>query len=124
MITPIGEGKLKCSLDIIGSCLEVFMKRWIIFLLVFPLVACSQVSPDQGPESTISQSANQEGNMEKESPPPAIPTDTPQPLNRSDLPDLGKAPELTNEVWLNTDAPLRLAELGGKVVLLDMWTFG
>lgn len=40
------------------------------------------------------------------------------------LPDLGPAPELTNEVWLNTDDPLRLADLGGKVVLIDMWTYG
>ena len=40
------------------------------------------------------------------------------------LEDLGEAPELENEVWLNTDQPLRLADLRGKVVLLDMWTFG
>lgn len=40
------------------------------------------------------------------------------------LPDLGPAPELTNEVWLNTDTPLRIADLRGKVVLLEMWTFG
>ena len=40
------------------------------------------------------------------------------------LPDLGPAPELTNETWLNVDAPLRLADLRGKVVLLEMWTFG
>ncbi len=39
------------------------------------------------------------------------------------LPDLGPAPELTNSVWLNTDSPLRLAALRGKVVGLDMWTF-
>ncbi len=38
-------------------------------------------------------------------------------------PDLGAAPELTNTVWLNTPQPLRLADLRGKVVLLDMWTF-
>jgi thiol-disulfide isomerase/thioredoxin len=36
----------------------------------------------------------------------------------------GPAPELHNEIWLNTDGPLRLAELRGKVVLLEMWTFG
>ena len=42
----------------------------------------------------------------------------------ADLPDYGEAPELTNDVWLNTDQPLRLADLRGKVVLLDMWTFG
>ena len=43
---------------------------------------------------------------------------------RADLPDLGVAAELNNEVWLNTDRPLRLSGLRGKVVLLDMWTFG
>ncbi len=41
-----------------------------------------------------------------------------------ELPDLGPAPELTNQVWLNADGPLRLADLRGHVVLLDMWTFG
>ena len=41
-----------------------------------------------------------------------------------ELKDLGKAPELKGEVWLNTDQPLQLADLRGKVVLLDMWTFG
>jgi len=40
------------------------------------------------------------------------------------LPNLGPAPEWTNEVWLNTDQPLFLADLMGKVVLLEMWTFG
>lgn len=25
--------------------------------------------------------------------------------------------------WLNTDGPLRLAELKGKVVILDFWTY-
>ncbi|HLO28549.1 MAG TPA: thioredoxin family protein [Anaerolineales bacterium] len=40
------------------------------------------------------------------------------------LPDLGLAPELTNDTWLNVDAPLRLADLRGKVVIVEMWTFG
>ena len=44
--------------------------------------------------------------------------------NRASLPDLGPAPELTNDTWLNVDSPLRLADLRGKVVLIDMWTFG
>jgi len=39
------------------------------------------------------------------------------------LPDLGVAPELTNDIWLNVDAPLRLANLHGKVVIVEMWTF-
>ena len=40
------------------------------------------------------------------------------------LPNLGPAPELQNEIWLNTPQPLRLADLRGSVVLIDMWTFG
>jgi len=52
-----------------------------------------------------------------------LPSSTPERF-QSDLPDLGPAPELENEIWLNSDQPLRLANLGGKVVLLDMWTFG
>ena len=40
------------------------------------------------------------------------------------LQSLGPAPELENEVWINTDEPLRLADLRGQVVLIDMWTYG
>jgi hypothetical protein len=50
-------------------------------------------------------------------------TDSAMPKLAS-LPDLGPAPELTNATWLNVDSPLRLADLRGKVVLIDMWTFG
>jgi hypothetical protein len=44
--------------------------------------------------------------------------------NHASLPDLGPAPELTTTTWLNVDSPLRLADLRGKVVIIDMWTFG
>jgi len=40
------------------------------------------------------------------------------------LPDLGKAPELAADTWINVDAPLTMENLRGKVVLLDMWTYG
>jgi hypothetical protein len=39
------------------------------------------------------------------------------------LPPRGRAPELDNEVWLNSE-PLSLTELRGKVVLVEFWTFG
>ena len=39
-----------------------------------------------------------------------------------EYPDLGAAPELAGDTWINSSGPLRLASLRGKVVLLDMWT--
>lgn len=50
-----------------------------------------------------------------------MPTDTEvSPL----LPVLGPAPSWENEVWINSETPLPLEELRGKVVLLEFWTFG
>ena len=45
----------------------------------------------------------------------------------SSEPDLyaDKAPEFPADLeWLNTDRPLSLAQLTGKIVLLDFWTYG
>lgn len=67
-------------------------------------------------------------------PPPTIsvtplPTVTPTPTlatnqqRATELPDLGIAPELHDGIWLNTSTPLRLQNLRGQVVLLEMWTF-
>ena len=73
------------------------MKRLWLLGLIFGLTACATAAT--GNETMTSQS-------------------------RASLPDLGPAPELTNETWLNVDSPLRLADLRGKVVAIDMWTFG
>jgi thiol-disulfide isomerase/thioredoxin len=74
------------------------MQRWWM-LLLFGLAACAPVasSPSTGWKAEMSS---------------------------PDLPDYGPAPEFTNAVWLNTDGPLTLADLRGKVVAVDMWTFG
>lgn len=83
------------------------MKRLFFGLLALILVGCSA-------QQEVASAPNQaQPQMEDSNMPKA-----------ASLPDLGIAPELTNDVWLNVDAPLRLADLRGKVVLIDMWTFG
>jgi hypothetical protein len=59
-------------------------------------------------------------------PTPTRPEPTPSELTRlaRSLPDLGAAPDFANEVWINSDAPLTLETLRGKVVLVEFWTFG
>ncbi len=74
------------------------MKRIALALLVIGLVGCS---PANAGNKSLSLANPSTGS----------------------LPDLGVAPELTNSIWLNTPAPLRLADLRGKVVGLEMWTF-
>jgi|WetSurMetagenome_2_1015567.scaffolds.fasta_scaffold154321_2 thiol-disulfide isomerase/thioredoxin len=79
--------------------------KWLIFsILVFFLAGCvSPAGKQAGPQGASAAS---------------------QATPNSNLPDYGAAPELTNDTWLNASQPLRLAGLKGKVVLLDMWTFG
>ncbi len=93
------------------------MLRMILWsLMTGVLVGCSAVGGGtDGPSSALDP-------PEDDRLPPA--TDQAPPAAQVQLPDLGPAPELMNAVWLNVDAPLRLAELRGQVVLLEMWAFG
>lgn len=75
------------------------MKRFLFGLLALLLFGCTHQ------ESTRPQ------------------TDSVMPRPAS-LPDLGPAPELSNDTWLNAESPLRLADLRGNVVIVEMWTFG
>ena len=113
------------------------MKRLLFGLMIaVSVVACSASvpPPDETIEEVIEPTAADpveaadptgEPSTAAESP-TAQPTEaalTEEPESES-LPVIRPAPELENEVWLNTDQPLRLADLRGQVVLLDMWTFG
>ena len=103
--------------------------RWTLLTLTILLAACtSAIEPARSNEPAPAD--------RMETPPTAAPQDHAAPATaaptarpaqptpyRAALPDLGPAPELNNQVWLNTDQPLRLADLRGKVVLVDMWTF-
>jgi len=83
------------------------MRVSLFFVLTFMLSACgSTATPITTPAATRVATPTAPGSSDKKS-----------------LPDLGSAPELTTTTWLNVTAPLRLANLRGKVVLLDMWTF-
>ncbi len=45
-------------------------------------------------------------------------------FSRAEAASIGQpAPELTNTVWINS-TPLQLADLRGKVILLEFWTYG
>jgi thiol-disulfide isomerase/thioredoxin len=46
------------------------------------------------------------------------------PFTRPSLQYFGPAPELVGKTWLNVDHRVCLADLRGRVVLIDMWTFG
>ncbi len=75
------------------------MRRFLFGLIAFLLIGCASRQNVAGAaDSSMSKPAS--------------------------LPDLGPAPELTNETWLNVDAPLHLADLRGKVVIVEMWTLG
>jgi len=69
------------------------VKRWLMLILPLLLTSCASIT-----------------------------TKTSQPLEAG-YPDLGLAPELAGNTWINSTTPLRLADLRGKVVLLEMWTF-
>lgn len=75
------------------------MKRLWLLGLIFGLTACATAATGS---STVTKPTS----------------------SASSLPDLGPAPELTNDTWLNVNSPLRLTDLRGKVVAIDMWTFG
>lgn len=79
----------------------------LFFILFFLLVACQLNEPDRSQEVIIMASG----------------TIQPQPTSTPALQNLGPAPDFANDTWINSQ-PLRLADLRGKVILVEFWTFG
>lgn len=100
------------------------MWRFLLLVIFILLVGCAGdtdglvIDPQESQNSELDTT---QGNLLDSSPPSII---VPEIDAMPELPNLGAAPELTNEVWLNTDRPLRLVDLRGQVVLIEMWTFG
>lgn len=72
-------------------------------------------SVEQAPTSTLSPTTTHEPAATNTAAAPATPF-------ISSLPNLGKAPDIRNEVWLNAE-PMTLSDNLGKVVLVEFWTY-
>ena len=98
---------------------------YAILLAIFLFTACSTASVGTSEPLNPDIIRNTKDNSENlvVHPDPGTAT-LYEEIVRSSLPDLGPAPEITNQVWLNTEEPHRLEDLRGNVVLLEMWTFG
>src|SRR5690349_1069260 len=84
-----------------------------LILIVMTMTACAMERPSAQQNNSPTVNLASEGIHEMAQ----------TTVYRSSLPVLFQAPELNNETWLNTDQPLKLADLRGKVVGVEMWTF-
>jgi hypothetical protein len=99
-----------------------------ILLGAFVMAGCA-AGDVQDPPLDAPVTGNQEPRSNLEKNPAAVPSpsDAPVPTatpNLAPLPVIGPAPSWDNDTWINTDNPLLLEDLRGKVVLLEFWTFG
>ena len=79
---------------------------------IAPLKAVSKSDPEPDPEEAAPVAAATPTAASIQAAPPAPAT------------DFGLAPEINAGVWLNADAPLRLADLCGRVAIIEFWTYG
>ena len=88
------------------------------FTLLAAMTACSASGEPAGQQNVDVASGEPELSAEQSN------LDSPGHELMISLPDLGPATDITNEVWLNTDNPLDLEAVRGRVVLVEFWTFG
>lgn len=91
------------------------IRQFGMFIVILALAGCSSIG---------SSSLMQPGSPSSAGGQKSTGEDAAQLTAQVELYDYGPAPELSNDVWLNADRSLRLADLRGKVVLIDMWTYG
>jgi len=78
---------------------------WLGIIVVIMMTGCSSINRGNG----------------------AIRTEVINSSNTTHEVELGtydSAPELAQSIWLNTEKPLQIKDLVGKVILIDFWTFG
>jgi uncharacterized protein YceK len=93
--------------------------RGLILSVAIVLASCTSVSTADAPTiSAPAVSANPINSAAAEQS-----TGLPK-MESTPVPTEPKTPTITNQVWLNTDQPLTQADLSGKVILIDFWTFG
>ena len=102
----------------------------LILITVLAMTSCTAVEgkSDSAQEAAVEEPAKavMEQDLERAEMPAVEPEPTQPPVatEASILPVIGPAPGWENEVWINSDGPLPLGALRGKVVLLEFWTFG
>lgn len=88
----------------------------LVFALILILAACAGALPVAAPPDVLTG--------DEQAAATATPTSAAPSPGLAHTRDYGPAPEIDTDVWLNSEIPLRLADLRGKVVLVDFWTFG
>lgn len=87
------------------------------------MAEAAETTDEMTETETLAEAAPVEGEMmAQETMAEAGPTEAQAQL-LAGLDNQGMPPELFNQVWLNSD-PLKLADLHGKVVIVEFWTFG
>ncbi|MFN2190507.1 MAG: thioredoxin-like domain-containing protein, partial [Candidatus Promineifilaceae bacterium] len=80
---------------------------------------------DNGESSSAEPATTAEPTASAESAAPAEPTESTEDAAKQSFAGNVPAPAFpTGLDWINTDSPLALTDLRGKVVLLDFWTYG
>ena len=111
---------------------------WLLIACAAPIVEeaadSSEPQPTTEQADDASEATASAGDEARAQPATAVPptdepastaTAEPAPTKASlaaSLPRISKAPDITNETWLNSE-PMTLSGLEGKVVLVEFWTY-